>query len=90
MDFSDALKALKEGKRVTNTGWNGPEQFIFMQKGYPEGVPANKNTAEAARIKEGEEIKVIPYIMMRDAKGNYGPWLASQWDLFSEAWEISE
>jgi len=31
MDFGIALKALKEGKRVSREGWNGKGMFIFMR-----------------------------------------------------------
>lgn len=30
-DFSWALLQLKEGKKMTREGWNGPGQFIQMQ-----------------------------------------------------------
>ena len=32
MDFSAALKFLKEGYRVTREGWNGPGQNIELQR----------------------------------------------------------
>lgn len=40
MKFGEAIEALKDGKRVTRTGWNGKGLFVFMQ------VPAiiNKET----------------------------------------------
>lgn len=31
VDFGEAIKALKEGKRVARKGWNGKGLFIFMQ-----------------------------------------------------------
>lgn len=37
VDFGTAIKALKEGKRVQRTGWNGKGLFVFMQ------VPATIN-----------------------------------------------
>lgn len=30
-DFSDALRALKEGKRISRSGWNGKGMFLAMQ-----------------------------------------------------------
>jgi hypothetical protein len=32
MDFSEALKALKAGQKVARSGWNGPNQYIEMQR----------------------------------------------------------
>lgn len=31
MDFGQAIEALKEGKRVRRTGWNGKGLFVFRQ-----------------------------------------------------------
>lgn len=31
VDFGEAIKALKQGKRVQRNGWNGKGLFIFMQ-----------------------------------------------------------
>ena len=38
VDFGEAIKALKQGKRVQRNGWNGKGMFIFMQ--VPSSVPA--------------------------------------------------
>lgn len=31
VDFGEAIKALKQGKRIARKGWNGKGMFIFMQ-----------------------------------------------------------
>jgi len=31
MNFGQAIEALKEGKKVQRTGWNGRGLFVFMQ-----------------------------------------------------------
>lgn len=31
MDFSEALKLIKDGKKVTRDGWNGKDMFIELQ-----------------------------------------------------------
>jgi len=33
MDFSEALKLLKMGQKVTRQGWNGKGMFIFLREG---------------------------------------------------------
>lgn len=33
MNFSDALTAIKIGKRVARAGWNGKGMFIFLVPG---------------------------------------------------------
>jgi len=32
MNFSEALNILKHGQAVQRAGWNGPNQFIMLQK----------------------------------------------------------
>jgi hypothetical protein len=32
MDFSDALRALKAGHRMSRVGWNGAHQWIALQE----------------------------------------------------------
>lgn len=31
MDFSDALRAVKSGAKITREGWNGPDQYVALQ-----------------------------------------------------------
>ena len=88
MDFSDALKKLKEGKKVCRSGWNGKGMWLALQKGYPDGTPCNKNSSEAYGIPEGDIIKVLPYIAMKTADNCFVPWLASQTDVLANDWEV--
>lgn len=30
MDFSKALQALKQGKRIAREGWNGRNQYVYL------------------------------------------------------------
>jgi hypothetical protein len=32
MNFGDAIRALKEGKRVSRTGWNGKGMWLELQR----------------------------------------------------------
>lgn len=89
-DFGWALKELKQGKRVSRNGWNGKGMWLAIQKGYPDGTPCNKNSAEAYGINEGDIIKVLPYIAMKTVDGSFVPWLASQTDVLAEDWGIVE
>lgn len=91
LGFDWAINALKNGKKVRRRGWNGKGMFIFRQKGYPNGIEANKNTSAALGIKEGTVITVTPYLMMRAADGSLVTgWLASQTDMLAEDWELAE
>ena len=96
MNFGDALKALKQGKRITRKGWNGKGMFLWLK-------PAAKLKAECCfdpQIKKcaqenGGEILSLGTICMftHDSTGRKAiltGWLASQADLLLEDWEIYE
>lgn len=88
MDFGEAIKKAKQGKRISRKGWNGKGMFVVYQKGYPEGIPCNKQTAETYGYKEGSLFKCRPYLQMRCADGTHQMWLASQSDILEEDWHI--
>ena len=88
MTFGDALIAVKNGKKVRRTGWEREGQFIVYQKGYPNGIPCNKNTAEAFGYQEGELFKCKPYLMIRLSDGSHEHWNPSQSDILEDDWEI--
>ena len=88
MDFGRALDALREGLKVCRSGWNGKGMWICLQKAYPEGIPINKNTAEAIGEPEGTVHKFLPYLMMKTAQGEFVPWLISQTDALATDWGI--
>lgn len=87
MDFSEALNALKAGGRVTRAGWNGKGMFVVLQAGYPDGIPINRNTAQATGIPEGTVRQFRPYLMLCDDAGAFVPWLPSQADLLKDDWQ---
>ncbi len=76
VDFGEAIKALKQGKKVTRKGWNGKGMFLYY-------VPANKYPA-SGNIKE-----TMQGVFENDlAQDNVTPWLASQTDVLSEDWFV--
>jgi Protein of unknown function (DUF2829) len=85
-DFGAALVALKRGAKMARSGWNGKGMWLVYQKAYPQGIPINKNTAEATGIPEGTVCKFLPYLMLKTATGEFVPWLASQTDVLAEDW----
>lgn len=90
MNFGLAIEAMKKGFRVSRYGWNGKNMSVAYQKGYPDGIPCNKNTAEAWGMQEGELFKCRPYLQMRCADGTFQMWLASQSDVLADDWYIVE
>lgn len=87
MDFGEALRAARNGDRVTRTGWNGKGMYVVYQRGYPDGIPINANTAEATGVPQGTVCVFRPYLMMRTVDGSFVPWVISQTDALADDWE---
>lgn len=87
--FEQALAWLKSGEKVTRLSWNAPGQWVVAQKGYPDGIELNANTAEATGIPEGTVCVFDPYLMLRNTLGHFVPWVPSQGDLFATDWSLA-
>jgi len=87
-NFSFALEALKAGKRVSRYGWNGKGMYAVYQKGYPEGIPVNKNTAESHHVPEGLIMKFRPYFQLFTAQSDVAMWTPSTSDILATDWII--
>ena len=100
MNFGDAIKALKEGKKVTRTGWNGnkllnnndslPNMYLWLK---PETTiksewckdPILKKIVDA----NGGEIEALSTICLKTADNKIRTgWCPTQTDIFSEDWII--
>ena len=90
MSFGLAIEAAKKGKKISRRGWNGKGMYVFYRTGYPEGIPCNKNTADAVGIPEGTLFKVRPYLQMKCVDDTFQMWLASQSDILADDWYIVE
>lgn len=90
MNFGKALEWLLAGHKLTRTGWNGSNMFVVYQKGYPDGIPANKQTAEAWGMKEGDLFKCRPYLQLKTAQGDHAMWTPSTSDILATDWAIIE
>ena len=93
MNFGEAIAFLKAGARVRRRGWNGKGMWLVLVPGTPraelrEGSPYRKALGEA-------ECEILPHIDMwtTNAEGRRAMlpgWLASQTDMLSEDWEVTE
>ncbi len=85
MDFGEAVRALKEGKKVARSGWNGKNMFLYL-------VPGSTFTVNRPPLlgiyPEGTQIDYHAHIDMKTAQGYCVPWLASQADILSDDWVI--
>jgi len=83
MDFCYALNALKEGKKVARSGWNGKGMWLVLM---PE-----LNLPPFSSQEPGAKLHCNPYIVMWTADQKWQPgWLASQTDLLAEDWMVVE
>ena len=91
LSFSSALEALKAGRKVARSGWNGKDQYVVAQ--------AQTTTTEASKIwnphnkahaeKIGGQIDVAPYCTLKTAQDTLAMgWVPSTGDLFAEDWLI--
>ena len=90
LNFGLAIEAAKMGKKIARAGWNGKGMWVVYRTGYPDGIPANKNTADAVGIQEGELFRVRPYLQKKCVDGSFQMWLANQSDILADDWYIAE
>lgn len=88
MNFGQAIEALKAGGKVSRAGWNGKGMFVVYQKGYPQGIPCNKQTAEAWGMDEGDLFLCEPYLQIKMVNGSHAMWVPSINDVLAEDWGI--
>lgn len=91
LSFSSALEALKGGKKVARSGWNGKDQYVVAQAVSTTTDtskiwnPHNKAHAE----KLGGQIDVAPYCTLKTAQDTLAMgWVPSTGDLFANDWLI--
>ncbi len=76
MNFGKALETLKQGGKVTRTGWNGKGLWLELQR--PDAN--SKMTLPYIYINYPADAKTTPSARV--------PWLASQTDMLAEDWEV--
>lgn len=78
MDFGDAIRSMKAGKRVSRAGWNGKGMWLRLAGPYiVDQLPGDLETALKTSLL---------FIEMRTADVQFVPWLASQTDMLAEDW----
>lgn len=85
MNFGHALAAIMEGKRVSRSGWNGKNMFLFL---VPGSVFKVNRPPLLGIYEEGTEVNYHGHIDMRTADGQIVPWLCSQTDMQANDWGL--
>ena len=90
MNFGQAIEALKEGKKVLRTGWNGKNMYLWLKP----ATTIKSDWCKDPMLKEivdsnGGETEALGTICMKTADNKIlTGWLASQTDMLSEDWII--
>ena len=84
LDFGEALEALKLGKYVARTGWNGKGMYLFLI-----GVKDSEDYWTYTNGKN-DNYPLRSFIAMKTVNDEVVPWVASQSDILVEDWVIVE
>lgn len=84
MDFGDAIKLLKQGKKLQREGWNGKKQYIELSTNISY-ITAKEEIVNVNHDAIGN--KAIAFV---GTSGVQLGWLASQADMLAEDWRIVE
>ena len=83
MNFGEAIEALKQGKAVQRTGWNGKNMYIYLE----EDTDVILGRGYSGSRKRHYE----PVIVLFTAQGTHQPgWVSSQPDILAEDWQVVE
>ena len=86
VDFGEALRLLKNGKKVSRKGWNGSGMYAYY-------IPANSYPAitEIAKKEFGDKlVPYRPYLALKTAQNDVATWNPSTSDCLAEDWFIVE
>ncbi len=85
MDFGAAIVALKAGKTVARSGWNGKGMFLYL-------VPASSFTVNRAPLdtilEPGTLVTYRAHIDIKQADGSCSTWSPSNGDALAEDWYV--
>ena len=85
MDFGQAIKAMKDGKKVARSGWNGKNMWLCYMPSFIVEHPNERTQAHGIT----EAFECGGYIVMWTAQSVWQPgWLASQSDMLAEDWQV--
>ena len=88
MNFGLAVEAAKMGNKIARSGWNGKGMFVVYQKGYPDGISCNAQTAKAWGMEPGSVFKCEPYLQIKMVNGSHSMWVPSINDVLADDWRI--
>lgn len=84
-DFGGALTALRDGKRVSRSGWNGSGMFVYL---VPPASYAVQTGAAKSHFGEGAMIPYNAYFAIKNVNGTVSTWVPSVNDCLAEDWSV--
>lgn len=87
--IGEAMVALRAGRAVQRSGWNGKGMFIYLVGPGRYAATTAPGMLIATEQPDGL-VPYLPYMAMRTVTGEVVPWLASQTDLLAEDWGFHE
>lgn len=94
IDFGEAIKAAKQGKRVTRLGWNGKGLFVFMQvpaEITEDIVPKMQSLPQSVKdefARRGGSITYSNQMALVNPNNSINGWAPSSSDTLAEDWII--
>lgn len=85
LDFGAALVAMKEGKKVARTGWNGKGMCAFLVQG--SKFTTNREPLISV-LGANVEVNYRPHLDLLAADGSVGTWSPSNSDILAEDWYV--
>lgn len=81
MDFGDAIKEVKEGKRIAREGWNGKSQYVELAS------CISYIRTSGIRVNSEHEAIGNKCLAFVGTQGVQMGWLASQADMLANDWK---
>lgn len=84
MDFGEAIRELKAGKKLAREGWNGKGMYTYY-------VPANAYPATTDIAKKewkGELVRYRHYLALYTAQDDIATWSPSTSDALADDWLV--
>jgi len=90
MDFGEAIRALKTGKKVARAGWNGRGMWLIFVPGSMDVMTSAGSAYHNAGVLNTD---ILPHIDMwtvnsTGRRAMLPGWVASQTDMLSDDWAV--
>lgn len=85
LDFGDAIRFMRDGKRVSRVGWNGKGMFVYLVP--PASYPVQTGAAKEF-FGEGSLVPYNAYMAIKNVDDTVSTWVPSVNDCLAEDWLV--